>query len=77
MSIPAILPYSMPLEVDLPFGGRLIRSAPCFLIGRGLDSIRMMSLVEKWRRVRADLTFVKLVKELTIATWWRLLSAAR
>nr|WP_092071362.1 isochorismatase family protein [Dendrosporobacter quercicolus]NSL49384.1 isochorismatase family protein [Dendrosporobacter quercicolus DSM 1736]SDM25268.1 bifunctional isochorismate lyase / aryl carrier protein [Dendrosporobacter quercicolus] len=47
------------------------------LIDRGLDSIRMMSLVEKWRRVRADLTFVKLAKEPTIATWWRLLSAAR
>lgn len=31
----------------------------------------------EWRRVRADLTFVKLAKEPTIATWWRLLSAAR
>lgn len=47
------------------------------LIDRGLDSIRMMSLVEKWRRIRADVTFMKLVQEPTISAWWNVLSNSK
>jgi bifunctional isochorismate lyase/aryl carrier protein len=45
------------------------------LIDKGLDSIRIMSLVEKWRIIGTDVTFVKLAKEPTIAAWWDLLSS--
>ncbi|MCC5466788.1 isochorismatase [Pelosinus baikalensis] len=45
------------------------------LIDRGLDSIRIMSLVETWRSKGADVTFVKLAAGPTISAWWNLLSA--
>jgi bifunctional isochorismate lyase/aryl carrier protein len=47
------------------------------LIDRGLDSIRMMSLVEKWRSRGAEVTFMRLAEEPTIANWWSLLSFAK
>ncbi|CUH95314.1 Isochorismatase [Propionispora sp. 2/2-37] len=47
------------------------------LVDRGLDSIRMMSLVEQWRRISTDITFIKLAKEPTIYSWWELLSAKK
>ncbi|HWQ42481.1 MAG TPA: isochorismatase [Desulfosporosinus sp.] len=46
------------------------------LIDRGLDSIRIMSLVETWRSKGADVTFVKLAEGPTISTWWNLLSSS-
>lgn len=46
------------------------------LIDKGLDSIRIMSLVEKWRSIGVDITFMKLVKRPTISNWWRLLSSS-
>jgi len=42
---------------------------------RGLDSIRIMTLVEKWRRQGIDVTFVELAEKPTLADWWRLLVA--
>lgn len=45
------------------------------LIDRGLDSIRMMSLVERWRRAGADVSFVELAERPTLDAWWSLLSS--
>ncbi|EGO63958.1 phosphopantetheine-binding protein [Acetonema longum] len=47
------------------------------LTDKGLDSVRMMSLVEKWRGIGVDVTFMKLVKRPTIAHWWNLLSSSK
>jgi len=44
------------------------------LLDKGLDSIRIMSLLGKWRAGGADVTFVKLAKQPTVSAWWRLLS---
>lgn len=40
----------------------------------GLDSIRIMSLAERWRRSGAEVTFVELAERPTLADWWALLS---
>ncbi|MCK9920714.1 phosphopantetheine-binding protein [Frankia sp. AgPm24] len=32
------------------------------LLDRGLDSIRLMSLVERWRQIGADISFVELAE---------------
>ncbi|MBT2574894.1 isochorismatase [Bacillus sp. ISL-51] len=45
------------------------------LLDRGLDSIRIMSLVEQWRRAGAEITFVELAENPTLEEWWRLLSS--
>ncbi|ALF08921.1 isochorismatase family protein [Parageobacillus thermoglucosidasius] len=45
------------------------------LVNRGLDSIRMMSLVEKWRRAGAEVTFAALAARPTLFAWWNLLSS--
>ncbi|AFJ46495.1 isochorismatase [Shimwellia blattae] len=44
------------------------------LIDYGLDSVRMMALAAKWRKVHGDLDFVMLAKSPTIDAWWALLS---
>ncbi|MCP3773790.1 isochorismatase family protein [Paenibacillus sp. MZ04-78.2] len=41
----------------------------------GMDSIRIMSLAERWRRSGAEVTFVELAERPTLADWWALLSA--
>ncbi|GLI09139.1 isochorismatase [Paenibacillus tyrfis] len=41
----------------------------------GLDSIRIMSLAERWRRSGAEVTFVELAERPTLADWFALLSA--
>lgn len=41
----------------------------------GLDSIRIMSLAERWRRSGAEVTFVELAERPTLADWRALLSA--
>ncbi|UOQ42593.1 isochorismatase [Halobacillus salinarum] len=46
------------------------------LISMGLDSIRMMSLVEEWREMGADVDFMKLAETPTLVHWWSLLSAS-
>nr|WP_092069133.1 phosphopantetheine-binding protein [Dendrosporobacter quercicolus]NSL47358.1 isochorismatase [Dendrosporobacter quercicolus DSM 1736]SDL86552.1 Aryl carrier domain-containing protein [Dendrosporobacter quercicolus] len=47
------------------------------LIDRGLDSIRIMSLVQKWRGIGVDVTFMKLGKKPTISNWWSLISSSQ
>ena len=47
------------------------------LLDRGLDSIRIMSLVERWRRQGAEVTFVELAERPTLNDWHALLSASR
>lgn len=45
------------------------------LMYSGLDSIRLMSLLERWRRAGAVTTFVELAERPTLADWWQLLAA--
>ncbi|MFP2924911.1 isochorismatase family protein [Pyxidicoccus sp. 3LG] len=45
------------------------------LLERGLDSIRIMTLVERWRSAGAELTFVDLAERPTLTEWFALLSA--
>jgi bifunctional isochorismate lyase/aryl carrier protein len=44
------------------------------LIDYGLDSVRMMALAARWRKVYSDIDFVMLAKNPTLAAWWALLS---
>jgi bifunctional isochorismate lyase/aryl carrier protein len=44
------------------------------LLDLGIDSIRIMSLVERWRRVGLDITFVELAERPVLSDWWALLS---
>ncbi|EFL6696503.1 enterobactin biosynthesis bifunctional isochorismatase/aryl carrier protein EntB [Escherichia coli] len=44
------------------------------LIDYGLDSVRMMALAARWRKVHGDTDFVMLAKNPTIDAWWKLLS---
>ncbi|MEU3274374.1 phosphopantetheine-binding protein [Saccharomonospora sp. NPDC006951] len=41
------------------------------LVDIGLDSIRIMHLVERWRARGADVNFVQLAEEPTISGWYR------
>ncbi|WP_336853547.1 isochorismatase [Pseudescherichia vulneris] len=44
------------------------------LIDYGLDSVRMMALAARWRKIYGDIDFVMLAKNPTIDAWWALLS---
>ncbi|WP_017149594.1 isochorismatase [Bacillus bingmayongensis] len=44
------------------------------LLNRGLDSVRIMSLVEKWRQKGVEVTFADLAERPTIYDWFNLLS---
>ncbi|MFU0923403.1 isochorismatase family protein [Kluyvera sichuanensis] len=44
------------------------------LIDYGLDSVRMMALAARWRKVHSDIDFVMLAKNPSIDAWWALLS---
>jgi bifunctional isochorismate lyase/aryl carrier protein len=44
------------------------------LFAEGLDSVRLIGLVERWRERGATVTFVDLAREPTLSAWWRLLS---
>ncbi|PTL85182.1 isochorismatase family protein [Vitiosangium sp. GDMCC 1.1324] len=46
------------------------------LLERGLDSIRLMSLVERWRGTGAEITFVELAERPTLTDWYALLVPA-
>jgi len=46
------------------------------LIDVGMDSIRVMHLVAKWREAGADVDLLRLADEPTITAWHRLLGAA-
>lgn len=43
------------------------------LLDAGLDSIRLMSLLSRWRGAGLELTFVTLAAEPTLERWWQLL----
>ncbi|MDC0707454.1 isochorismatase family protein [Stigmatella sp. ncwal1] len=45
------------------------------LLERGLDSIRLMSLVERWRNAGAEVTFVELAERPTLADWYAMLTS--
>ena len=45
------------------------------LLERGIDSIRLMSLVERWRELGYDTSFVDLAETPTVAAWTELLGA--
>ncbi|MFD2172187.1 isochorismatase family protein [Tumebacillus lipolyticus] len=42
---------------------------------KGLDSIRIMSLIEKWRRSGVEVSFVELAEQPTLSAWFKLLFA--
>ncbi|MBB4915672.1 phosphopantetheine-binding protein [Streptosporangium saharense] len=44
------------------------------LLDRGLDSIRVMSLVERWRAAGVNTTFIELAERPTVTAWWQLIS---
>lgn len=47
------------------------------LMMMGLDSIRLMSLVEEWRQVGVDVNFMEIVKKRTLSDWWSLISESK
>ncbi|GJF33552.1 hypothetical protein KNE206_62520 [Kitasatospora sp. NE20-6] len=47
------------------------------LLDQGMDSIRLMTLVERWRADGVEVTFVDLAEKATINGWSDLLGAVR
>lgn len=47
------------------------------LLNEGLDSIRILTLVERWRDAGAEVSFKQLAEETTLVAWWRVLSAGQ
>lgn len=47
------------------------------LLYAGLDSVRLMHLLERWRRAGADLNFVEMAQNPTLNHWWALLSRSQ
>lgn len=47
------------------------------IVDLGLDSIRAMELVERWRVQGAAVQFVDLVERQTLRQWWQLLAEAQ
>ncbi|MFB6894194.1 phosphopantetheine-binding protein [Kitasatospora sp. NPDC056327] len=52
-----------PAEVDLDE----------YLPYQGLDSLRVMQLVQRWREGGVEVTFVDLAERLTARSWWEFL----
>ncbi|CCW10071.1 phosphopantetheine-binding protein [Rhodococcus aetherivorans] len=44
------------------------------LVDQGLDSVRLMALVEQWRGAGADVDFVSLATEPRLEAWYDLLA---
>jgi bifunctional isochorismate lyase/aryl carrier protein len=47
------------------------------LIDYGLDSVRIMELAARWRKIRGDIDFIALAKNPSIDGWWALLSEGK
>jgi len=47
------------------------------LIDYGLDSIRVMNLVEEWRTQNIEISFQQLAENPTINNWWKLLQSSQ
>jgi aryl carrier-like protein len=47
------------------------------LLESGLDSVRILDLVERWREAGAEISFIELAESPTLGDWWTLLSARR
>lgn len=47
------------------------------LLFLGLDSIRAMSLLEKWKTQGANLTFAQLMENVTLQQWWQSIEESR
>ncbi|HEY1138122.1 MAG TPA: isochorismatase family protein [Xanthomonadaceae bacterium] len=60
--------------VDLPVEEVSADDNPLYL---GLDSIRLMALLERWTRDGATLGFVDLAERATIGEWWALIASQR
>jgi bifunctional isochorismate lyase/aryl carrier protein len=45
------------------------------LFDLGLDSMRLMSLVERWKGAGATLSFMSLAQQPTLAQWWNLINS--
>ncbi|MEV0194789.1 phosphopantetheine-binding protein [Kitasatospora purpeofusca] len=43
------------------------------LLEQGMDSIRLMTLVQQWRDTGTEVTFVDLAGRATLTRWWELL----
>ncbi|MDX3638182.1 phosphopantetheine-binding protein [Streptomyces sp. MB09-02B] len=56
--------YLEPDEVDL-------EGNPLYA---GLDSLRIVTLIERWRETGVDVSFVELAERTSFAQWWELLS---
>jgi bifunctional isochorismate lyase/aryl carrier protein len=56
--------YLRPDEVDLA-------ESP---LDAGLDSLRIVTLLERWQAAGADVSFVDLAECTSFAQWWRLLA---
>ncbi|MFE3194750.1 phosphopantetheine-binding protein [Nocardia sp. NPDC059240] len=44
------------------------------LFAAGLDSVRVLTLVERWRAAGCEIGFMDLLEQPTLDGWWRLLS---
>ncbi|MER6503140.1 phosphopantetheine-binding protein [Streptomyces sp. NPDC001455] len=60
----AELLYQQPEEVDLD-------EHPA---GAGLDSLRVITLVERWQAYGIDVSFIDLAEQTSFRHWWRLLN---
>ncbi|CAN5481252.1 isochorismatase family protein [soil metagenome] len=73
-SLQASLPTSMAELKSLIAGSLQLPAADLQegdnLLDWGLDSIRIMSLLESWRRAGVDITFMTLAEQPTLAAWW-------
>lgn len=47
------------------------------LFDAGMDSIGLITLVERWRACGADVSFVELAETPTLASFWAILSSTR
>ncbi|MFF8401235.1 phosphopantetheine-binding protein [Streptomyces sp. NPDC014846] len=59
--------YLRPDEVDLDENP----------LDAGLDSLRIVTLLERWQAAGADVSFVDLAERTSFAQWWRLLAERR